>query len=125
MRSTPTPAISTPTGTGTICNGDRVFQEGEETTLIQRVGGTAGAAIDPNLENPYTDEASVFVERAVMTDLGVRAGFVWKKDSDGWQRDNANRPLSAFNVPVVDRRSGSGRHRRHRRTTAPTSRRST
>jgi hypothetical protein len=81
-------------------NGDRIFQEGEETTIITSVGGSAGAAIDPNLKNPYTDEASVFVERALITDLGVRAGFVWKKDNDGWQRVNALRPASAFNVPV-------------------------
>ena len=90
----------------TDSNGDRVYQEGEETTLIQRVGGTAGGRISDDIKNPYTDEASVFVERAIMTDLGVRVGYVWKKDSDGWQRDNANRPLSAFNVPVVIRDPG-------------------
>ena len=90
----------------TDLNGDRVYQEGEETTLIQRVGGTAGGRISADIKNPYTDEASVFVERAVMNDLGVRVGYVWKKDSDGWQRDNANRPLSAFNVPVVIRDPG-------------------
>ncbi len=36
-----------------------------------------------------------------MNDLGLRAGFVWKKDYQGWQQMNANRPLSAFNVPVT------------------------
>jgi hypothetical protein len=82
-------------------NGDRVYQVGEETTLIQRVGGTAGAAIDPNLKNSYADEASVFVERALLQDLGVRAGFVWKKDNDGWQRLNVLRPFEAYNVPVT------------------------
>jgi hypothetical protein len=82
-------------------NGDRVFQDGEQTTEIQRVGGTAGAAIDPNLKNSYADEASVFVERAVLQDLGIRAGFVWKKDNDGWQRVNNARPADAFNVPVT------------------------
>ena len=82
-------------------NGDRVYQVGEETTLIQRVGGTAGAAIDPNLKNSYADEASVFVEHAVLQDLGVRAGFVWKQDNDGWQRLNVLRPFDAYNVPVT------------------------
>jgi hypothetical protein len=81
-------------------NGDRIFQDGEQTTLIGRVGGSAGGAIDPNLKNPYTDEASVFVERALMTDLGIRTGFVWKKDHNGWQRLNVLRPFSAYNVPV-------------------------
>ncbi|MDP2391272.1 MAG: hypothetical protein Q8N52_13165, partial [Acidobacteriota bacterium] len=69
-----------------------------------RFGGVANASIDPNLKNSYTDEASLFLERAIITDLGIRAGFVWKKDNDGWQQVNANRPMSAFNVPttVVD-----------------------
>jgi hypothetical protein len=82
-------------------NGDRLFQEGEQGVLQTRFGGVANAAIDPNLKNSFTDEASVFIERAVMTDLGVRVGFVWKKDNDGWQQVNTLRPASAFNVPVT------------------------
>ncbi len=82
-------------------NGDRIFQEGEQGVLQTRFGGVANAAIDPNLKNSYTNEASVFLERAVMNDLGVRVGFVWKKDNDGWQQVNTLRPLSAFNVPVT------------------------
>lgn len=81
-------------------NNDRVYQAGEEGVLQTRFGGVANASIDPNLENAYTDEASVFIERAVMNDLGVRAGFVWKHDANGWQQVNTLRPLSAFNVPV-------------------------
>ncbi len=82
-------------------NGDRVFQNGEQTALQVRFGGVANAFIDPDLENAYTDEASVFVERSVMADLGVRAGFVWKKDQNGWQQFNTARPFSAYNVPVT------------------------
>ena len=82
-------------------NNDRVYQAGEEGVLQTRFGGVANAAIDPNLENAYTDEASVFVERAVMNDLGIRVGYVWKKDKNGWQQVNTLRPLSAFNVPVT------------------------
>jgi hypothetical protein len=81
-------------------NGDRIFQPGEQGTLIQQFGGSAGAEIDPNLKNSFTDEASVFVERAIRQDFGVRVGYVWKKDHDGWQQNNVLRPLSAFNVPV-------------------------
>ena len=98
-------------------NGDRVFQDGEQGVEVGRAGGTAGAAIDPNLVNPHTDEASFFVERAVLADLGVRAGFVWKKDSDGWQRLNAARRFENYNDSRVGRRSGSGRRRGHHRAT--------
>ena len=79
-----------------------MFQAGEaDASKSSAPAARAGAAIDPNLENPHTDEASFFVERAVLADLGVRAGFVWKKDNDGWQRLNAARPFDAYNVPVA------------------------
>ena len=83
-------------------NGDRIFQEGEQvgTAPTIRFGGVANAANDPNLENAFADEASFFVERAMMNDLGVRVGYVWKKDQNGWQQENALRPFDAFNVPV-------------------------
>jgi hypothetical protein len=81
-------------------NGDRVFQEGEQTTLITRFGGEQNAFIDSDLKNSYTDEASVFVERALLNDLGVRVGYVYKKDNDGWQQVNELRPFDVFNVPV-------------------------
>ncbi|MGH9203706.1 MAG: hypothetical protein ACRD2A_20970, partial [Vicinamibacterales bacterium] len=82
-------------------NNDRVFQPGEQGVEQTRFGGVANASIDPNIKNSYTDEASVFIEREIITDLGARAGFVWKKDHQGWQQVNANRPLSAFNVPTT------------------------
>ena len=82
-------------------NGDLIYQECEETTLITRFGGVANASIDPDLNNSYTDETSVFVERAVLENLGVRVGFVYKKDNDGWQQVNTARPFDAFNVPVT------------------------
>jgi hypothetical protein len=82
-------------------NGDRVFQEGEAGTQVQRFGGTAGASIDPNIHNSYGDEMSFFVERAVVSDFGVRAGFVYKADRDGWQQVNASRPYSNFSIPVT------------------------
>ncbi len=87
-------------------NSDRLYQPGEETTVIQQFGGSGGGAIDlarfidPDLKNSYSDEASFFLERAILADLGVRVGYVYKKDNDGWQQFNVLRPLSAFNVPV-------------------------
>lgn len=80
-------------------SNDRIFQNGEAGALQTRVGGS-NVSIDPGLKNPYTHEASLFVERAVVTDLGVRAGFVWKKDSNGWRQTNELRPFSAYNLPV-------------------------
>jgi hypothetical protein len=89
-------------------NNDRVYQPGEEGVLQQRFGGVAGAAIDPELKNSYTDEASFFVERELMRDLGLRVGYVWKKDNDGWSQINPLRPFSAYNVPATVTESTTG-----------------
>ena len=67
----------------------------------QKFGGVANTSLSPDLENAYTDEASGFIERQVVTDLGLRVGFVWKKDYNGWQQINADRPHSAYNVPIT------------------------
>jgi hypothetical protein len=83
-------------------NGDRIFQEGETVGAPFTVfGGTSNVAIDSNLKNSYTDEASFFVERAVLQDLGFRVGYVWKKDNQGWEQFNVARPFEAYNVPVT------------------------
>jgi hypothetical protein len=83
-------------------NGDRVFQLNERvgSQPTQKFGGTVNTFLDENLENSYTDEASFFVERAVLSDLGVRVGYVWKKDYNGWQQMNDGRPFSAYTTPV-------------------------
>ncbi len=90
-------------------NGDLVYQPGEEGALTLRQGGTQNAFIDPNLKNAYTHEASGFVEHALLQDLGMRVGYVWKKDYDGYQRVNELRPLSAYNVPVTFTDPGTGK----------------
>jgi hypothetical protein len=82
-------------------NGDLLWQPGEEGTLIQQQGGTANVIFDPNLRNSYTNELSTWLERELPGQIGVRAGFVWKMDRDGYQRENRNRPFSAWNVPAT------------------------
>ena len=84
-------------------NADRVFQLNERvgSQPTQKFGGTVNTSLDPDLENSYTDEASLFVERALLQDLGLRVGYVWKKDYNGWQQMNDGRPFSAFNTPVT------------------------
>jgi hypothetical protein len=37
---------------------------------------------------------------ATMRDLGLRVGYVLKKDNDGWQQIVPNRPFEAYNIPV-------------------------
>ncbi len=81
-------------------NGDRVFQAGETVgNPISAQGGTVGTSLDPDLKNSYTWESDTFLEHEVIKDLGMRVGFVWKKDFNGYQQFNTARPISAYNVP--------------------------
>jgi hypothetical protein len=82
-------------------NGDRVWQPGESGALQAQVGGTANVQIDPDLKNSRTDELSAWLERELGWQIGARVGFVWKMDRDGYQQQNANRPISAYNVPIT------------------------
>ena len=82
-------------------NGDRLWQDGEQGAIRRSSGGRPASSIDPDLRNSYTDEISAWAERELGGQIGVRAGFVWKMDRDGYQQSNANRPISAYNVPIT------------------------
>jgi hypothetical protein len=85
----------------TDLNGDRLWQDGEQGALTTQSGGASTVQLDPNLKNSLTDELSAWVEQELPGQVGVRGGFVWKKDKDGYQQSNANRPLSAYDVPTT------------------------
>jgi len=77
-----------------------IWDPGEEGRLVAVSGGTASTSLDPGLKNTYTRQASVFVEREAAPNIGVRTGFVWNGVRQPYGNVNANRPLSAFTVPV-------------------------
>lgn len=82
-------------------SGDRLWQEGEQGAQQSCSGGTASTSIDPNLRNSVTNEFSTWLEREVAGNIGVRVGFVYKMDRDGYQSENPNRPRSAWTVPTT------------------------
>jgi hypothetical protein len=84
----------------TDLNNNRLYDPGEEGALVRRVGGAANASLDPGLANSHASEASVWVERELKGNMGLRAGYLWKKNYDGYQLVNVLRPFSAYNVPV-------------------------
>jgi hypothetical protein len=57
---------------------------------------------------------AAFLEREVIANFGIRAGYVWRGVRNQWQRYNINRPYSAFTVPLSiqdpgpDGRAGTG-----------------
>jgi hypothetical protein len=85
----------------TDANGDRRWQPGEHTSLVS-ASLEGGVELDPNISQPYTHEASVWVERQLADTLGLRAGFVYKTEDD--LIDTSAQPLrglDAFTVPFT------------------------
>jgi hypothetical protein len=82
-------------------NGDRRWQAGEEgNRLSEALEG--GVLLQDDIRQPYTHEASVWVERQLADTLGVRAGFVYKTEDDLIDTGYAPfRGLDAFTVPFT------------------------
>jgi len=92
----------------TDTNRDLVWQRGEEVGLPNTSSGGVGSTLlDPNLKDTRTREAAGWIEHELMPNVGVHAGFVWRRIDQLSQQDNANRPISAFNVPVLIRDPGA------------------
>ena len=55
---------------------------------------------DPDLRDQYAHSASVFVEREIGANFGVRTGLVWNGVRNPRTIVNVNQPFDAFNQPV-------------------------
>jgi hypothetical protein len=85
----------------TDVNNNNRWEPGEEGAVPTSTrGGALTESLDPNLENQYTTEFATFVERELMPNFGVRAGYVWRGQRNQYSRINIARPYSAFTVPV-------------------------
>ena len=84
----------------TDLNNNNRWEPGELGALVDQRGGAATESLDPNLRDTYTNEFATFLEREVMPNFGVRAGYVYRAQRDQYTRININRPYSAFTVPV-------------------------
>ncbi len=78
-------------------NGDRLFQISELGTFVSLSGGSRNT-VQPGIKNAYTDEANVFLERQLIPNLGIRVGYVWKKQNNRWDLIDLTRPYDAWNV---------------------------
>ena len=82
-------------------NNDRRWQPGEQGNLLsQALEG--GVELADEISQPYSHEASVWIERQLADTLGMRAGFVYKTEDDlidsGYQ---PFRGLDAYTVPFT------------------------
>jgi hypothetical protein len=85
-------------------NGDRRFQMNELGPFVSLSGG-AQNTVQEDIDHPFTDEANVFFERQLIPDLGVRVGYIWKKQNNQWDLQDLARPRDLWSVPftVADR----------------------
>jgi hypothetical protein len=82
-------------------NDDGVWNPGEQGRLIASSGGAASVDRDPNEKDPYTIDMSVWLEREIVDNLGVRGGYVHREERQQSDEFNQNQPFDAFNIPVT------------------------
>ena len=87
-------------------NGNGYWDPGEEGRLISTEGGFATTSLDPNQKDPYTLDMSVWLERELISNLGVRAGYVRRIQKQRTATINLNQPYDAFNIPTTFRDPG-------------------
>ena len=87
-------------------DGDLLYDPGEEGVINQSFGGVGTTQLDPNLRNTQTREVSAWIEHELVPGVGLQGGYVYRQISDFRDRINANRPFSAYNVPVTLRDPG-------------------
>ena len=80
-------------------NGDRQYQAGEEVGAPTNTTLAGTVTIDPNIAQPYSHDASVYLERQIGTSIGTRVGFVYKTEDDLISLYNPGRPIEAYTVP--------------------------
>jgi hypothetical protein len=81
-------------------DGNGVWEPGEEGRLVDSRGGVAIESLNPALELPILREVAAWVERELVANVGIRTGVVWRGERQHYMRQNVNRPLDAFTVPV-------------------------
>jgi len=91
--------LTTATFDWTDLNGDRLFQM-NELGRYRSLSGGSNNTVSSDLKDPWTDEVSAFVERQVITDMGVRVGFVYKKLNNQLDLMDLGRPYDLWSVPV-------------------------
>ena len=76
-------------------NSDLKFTPNELGNFVSSTGGSFNT-INPDLKQEYTDDLSVFVERELIADLGVRVGYVKKIGGNNWQSVQVGRQYSGY-----------------------------
>src|SRR6185503_9805476 len=65
-------------------NGNRLLDGPQELGAYRSTQGTAAIEVDDNIKRPYSQEASVHLEREIMSGLSGRVSYVYKSVRDEW-----------------------------------------
>jgi hypothetical protein len=79
----------------TDLNGDRMFQVNEFGTFVTSSGGTT-QLIHPDIKHTYTDSYSLWFEREVMANMGLRVGYTHRTDGNNSAAVQLNRVGSLY-----------------------------
>lgn len=71
------------------------------------ISAAANNILNPDLRNAYTREATFSLEREVMANVGVKANYIYVRQTDLDATVNILRPYSAWNVPIQLRDPGA------------------
>jgi hypothetical protein len=99
-QANPNQSLKTVTFSWTDKNVDGKFQPGEEGTLT--ASALAGSVlVDPNLKQPGSTQATLYLERQITEGVGARVGFVYYSVYDQTNTYQNQRPASAYTVPFA------------------------
>jgi hypothetical protein len=70
------------------------------------ISGANSTTLNPNLQQPMTNEVTASFERELRANLGVRALYVFKNVVNQYATTNTARPRSAYNIPLTRRDPG-------------------
>lgn len=81
-------------------NGNNVYDPGEEGQFISTTG--AGVAImNPDIGQPMVDEVTGTIEHELMPNLAVRGSYIFKRESNLYQRVPIQRTYDTYNIPIT------------------------
>ena len=80
-------------------NADRRFQLGEQVGAPTAATLAGNITLDESITQPYSHDATVYLERQVSSSIGARIGFVYKTEDDLISQYNPLRPIAAYTLP--------------------------
>jgi hypothetical protein len=84
----------------TCIPGDKIYQPGEEGNLTASALSNS-IIVDPNIKQPGSTQATVYLERQITEGVGARAGFVYYTVYDQTSTFQPLRPASAYSAPFT------------------------